>query len=622
MAKVSDPDELFFAVNATATTQEFELQTGALTIKANIGSTNLDDNAPGKTSGATGRALYSALKIEWLANPTLRKYKFPIKMIFEGSFIVTNGWTLLDDQTNDVMRDAGFNIAATSTDQSCMVSLGSIDAPASDQVYYKQADTYTVATTVTPYDKTGEINENIDTTTAKTYKKSFLRIQGKSFAEYNLLVEQGLSTLNFQAYSFPLSNGTDLKTDNVVNSSVYSDANVSAASEPYQSMTLTYLSGVGFTTATATTYTAGDVLKDTAGRWAYCSATGTLDAAGVADYSTNGGTGTFVAYEGEYQIGANYYAFNRVVDCATGTDREAYAWVQYQLRQATNINDDVVTLPAQGTFGEVKGEIAELLAEYVGDNLKPKPGVLFKNFDTNSTNSIQHAPITVDGGLDTITSVPLASSEVAFPFTAAGSMNFSDNLDLQTNSNTVYDMYFQYITAVTLTDVAVTASATNTCTLTFGGTGLDHLTNGDYITLTGFLTNEVNNTEYLVGTVTAGTSVTLTAVDSVVTLVDEIAGDSVTILENPFESLGAVLVNDNGGTPITGEVNSPTIPFDFDYTNNNQSGRTANSDAPIIVIALALDGAEWTSATHTISKSTGQSIAINSNDERNFSNPA
>lgn len=619
MAKIIDPDELFFAVNATATTQEFELQTGALTIKANIGSTNLDDNAPGKSSGATGRALYSALKIEWLANTTLRRYKFPIKMIFEGSFIVTNGWTFLDQQTEDVMRDAGFNIAETSTDNSCMISLGSIDAPATDQVYYTQATGFTAATT--NYDKTGELNENIDTTSNKTYKKSYLRVQGKTFAEYNLLVEQGLSTLNFQAYSFPLSNGTDLKTDDTVNSSLYSDANVSAAAEPYQSMTITYLSGGGFTTHAAQAYTNGDVVYNGSnGRWYYCLTSDTTDNADLTA-STNFAT-NWEAYEGEYLIGSTYYAFNRLVDCGTGTDREAYAWSQYQLRQVGDINDDVVTTAAQGAFGTVNGEVAELLGEYVGDNLKPKPGVLFFNFNTNATNSIQHSPITVDGGLDPITSVPLASVEVAFPFTAAGSMNFSSNLDDQTNADTVYDMYFQYITTTTNTDMAITASATNTCTMTFGGTTLDHLQTGDYIIVDGFTTNTVNNTEYLVGTVTAGTSVTLTAVDTTVTLIDETAGDSVTVLENPFESLGATLVNNNAGSPITGEVTATSIAFDFDYTNNAQEGRTPDSDAAVIVIALALDGAEWTSATHTIGKSTGQAIAVNANDERNFDNPA
>ena len=616
MPKIIDPDELFFAVNAAATTEEFELQTGALTIKANISSTNLDDNAPGKSSGATGRALYSALKIEWLANTTLRKYKFPIKMIFEGSFIVTNGWTLLDIQTKDVMRDAGFNIASTSTDNSCMVSLGGIDDPASDQIYYTQATGFTATTS--NYDKTGELNENIDTTSAKTYKKSYVRIQGKTFAEYNLLVEQGLSTLNFQAYSFPLSNGTDLKTDNTVNSSLYSDANVSALADPYQLMKATYLSGTGFTTMAAIAYIIGNVIQDSTGRWFFCTTAGTATGTDVA---TGSGTCVFEAYEGEYLIGSTYYAFNRLVNCGAGTDREAYAWVQYRLRQIGEINDDVVINPTQGSFGTVNGEVAELLAEYVGDNLKPKPGVLFFNFDTNSTNSIQHSPITVDGGLDPITYVPLAFSEVAFPFTAAGTINFSDNLDLQTDVNTVYDMYFQYITSATNTDIAMTAAATNTGTITFTGTTLDHLTNGDYITINGFTATE-NNTEYLVGTVIAGTSVTVTAVDSTVTLTDEIVGNSITVLENPFESLGAVIVNDNGGTPITGEVTATSIAFDFDYTNNIQSGRTPDSDAAVIVIALALDGAEWTSATHTISKSTGQNVAVNASDERNFSNPA
>ena len=620
MAKIIDPDNISFVVNATATTEEFEIQTGAKTLRANITSNNLNDNAPGKTSGATGRAIYSALKIEWLANATLRRYKFPIKMIFEGSFILTNGWTWADTQTEDIVRDAGFQVTETGKETACMISLGSMDNASTDLAYYVQSTGFTA--TPTDYDKTGEVNENVEITSAKTYMKSFLREQGKLYSEYSLLKEQGLSTLNFQAYSFPLTNGTDLKVfDN--DSGAYSDTNIDD-NTPFTGMSITYLKGTTFATATAATYVADEVLKDTAGRWFFVTTGGTIDAAGVANYTNNGGTAVLEAYDGEYQIGANYYAFNRIIDCNNGTHVQAYAWAQRQLRKAVDINTGSTTHSAtQNGYGSVNGDVAELMAEFVGDNLKPKAGVLFKNFNTNSTNNIQHYPIKADsGGLDVdFPYAPLTAVEVPFPFVAAGNLNFSSNINGELDSETIYSLYFEYITRTISTNIAVTTASGNTATFTYSGTALDHLQTGDYIIASGF-TNAANNTEYLVGTVTSGTSVTVTAVNTGATLVDEVLGASVQVDENPFGSLGAVIVKNNSGVDITGEVTASTIPFDFDYTNNNQGGRTPDTDAAVHLIALALDGAEWAEATYTISKATGQNITINTGDERNYSNPA
>ena len=613
MAKIIDPDNINFAINATATTHEFELQTGAKTIKANITSTNLDDDAPGKTSGATGRALYSALKIEWLASTVLRKYKFPIKMIFEGSFIVTNGWSFLDQQTRDVMRDAGFQEALTSDNWSCMISLGAMDDDQSDLAYYTQVTGFVAATT--DYNKTGELNENIDTTINNTYQKSYLREQGKLFSEYALLLEQGLSILNFQAYSFPLSNGTDLKVS-------ASDATIGGANDPYQNMDLNFLKGAGFTTwATATTYSVDDVVLDairqsggsTNGTWWYCSAT-TGDSAGTGTADDTGNT--WESYFGEEQIGTEWYAFNRIIECGTGTNIESYEWMQYQLRQAGDINANDAAAPNQIDFGTVNGEVAELLGEFVGDNLKPKPGVLLRNFDTNSTNAIQHSPISVDGGgLDSV-SVPVTSVEVPYPFVSAGNLNFSANYDDEANNETVYDVYFEYITR-TSGSYTLANSASQTADLTWVGTDLDHILAADYLVMTGW-TTPANDGEYLVNTVGSNTmNVTIQNTNTILT--DETA--TVQVDENPFGSLGATIVNDNSGVPLTGEITSTSIGWDFDYTNNNQDGRVPNTDAAIHVIALALDGSEWGDATHTITAAVGQNIAINGNDERNFSNP-
>ena len=97
MAKITDPDSLSVYVHATsaagATTEEMVILTGPKTVQLRVAG-NLDDTAPGKTSGVTGRAAYSFMKEEWLNGTdaaTLRRFRFPWKMIFEGSFIWVNG---------------------------------------------------------------------------------------------------------------------------------------------------------------------------------------------------------------------------------------------------------------------------------------------------------------------------------------------------------------------------------------------------------------------------------------------------------------------------------------------------------------------------------------------------
>ena len=622
MAKLTDPTSLSFSVNGTPGGTEVLIDTGLKTIQlASAG--NLNDTAPGKSSGVTAKAVYSALKEEWLDgtfdagatdfSATLRRFKFPLKMIFEGSFIWVNGWAPADDQTRDLFRDAGFQEGITQDEYSCLISLGSIDAPASDLVYYTQLAGYTELQAV--YDKTGELNENVRTLEfgvldSRTYLKSFLREQGKLYSEYNLLVEQGLSVISFQAYSFPLSNGSDLKI-------TASDATISTTA-PWNAMTIAYYAGVNFETWTIKTHPPEAVIQDQNGRW-WFSDLGGLSIGDDTNLPTSDTGVAWVAYEGEELIGSTYYAFNRAVDCATGTDIEAYEFLQWSLRQvATEINTGTITDTNQDTIGVMNGDVAALLGSYVGDTLKPAGGVVLRNFDTNSTNNIVHSPITVDqGGIDDITLVALITSEVPFPFVAAGNFNFSSNLDLAVDAQTFYTVYFEYITTTTgsYTLTGTTASGD----LTWGGTDLDHIIATDYIRLSGFVTNTGNDGLYLVNTVGANTmNITHQAGTTIVT---ETA--TVTVLENPFESPGAVIVEDNAGpTAMSGTITAASIGWDFDYTNNVQGGRTGNTDAPIRVVAQALDGAEWIDATHTITAATGQNIAINAGDERNYANPA
>lgn len=613
MAKLTDPDSYSVYVHATsaagATTEEIIILTGPKTVQLVVAG-NLNDTAPGKTSGGTAKSVYSFLKEEYVSGTdaaTLRRFKFPIKMIFEGSFIWTNGWAPADDQTRDLFRDAGFEEQVSGNIFAAMISLGAINAPGSDLPYYIQTQSHT-ATTIN-YDKTGELNENIDITGLTTYQKSLLRVQGKTYAEYELLNEQGLSSIGFQAYSFPLTNLVDSKI-------VETDGNIDTIT-PYTNMQINFIKGALFETATATTYTAGDVVQDGVGRWAYCTTGGTVTTPGGA-YASFGGTSVWEAYFGEELIGSTYYAFNREVDAGTGTDQEAHEFMSRQLRQTGDINDDTGITVGQDAFGTVNGEVAQLLSTYVGDTLLLKPGVVLRNFDANSTNNITHQPITVDTlGLDA-NDVPLGSSEVTFPFVSAGNFVFSQNFVDEADADTAYTVYFDYITTQTAITIATTASSGTGTTFTDSGSGMT-ISAGDYFTVTG-MTDTSNDGLYLeTGGSPTNASVTATKQDGV-TVTDEAAGASITILTNPYESPGAIIVDDNSGTDMDGLITAGTIAFDFDFTNNVQDGRTAATTANCTIVAIAKDGAEWIDASFTIPAATGINVPVNGGDERNYEN--
>ncbi len=642
MAKVFDPTDLDHEVDVSSTSsKDLEINTGAKTIRITLHN-NIVNTPTGALSGVTGKCVYSKLKEIWKTDSDLNKHKFPIQMIYEASFVWINGWgPYADANSRDLIRDAGFQ-ETDGRENACIISLGAMDA-ATDQPYYTNDFTSEFAESKIDFTFAGEINENIQikgtggSPDDSGYLKVFLREEQKTFASYDLLVEQGLPALKFEAYRLPLANGDDslkaIDNDTTISGDVGSESGVK-----YSELTIDYISGARFETASLTggagsdgIYAVDDVVQDGDGRWARCTATGTAITA-VQSYASFGGTSTWEAYPGERQIGANYYAFNRILDVQDTTNsykarlKEIHSWAQWKLRQTGDINDDV----NGDTFGTVYGNIALPFTDFIGDTLHTKPGVFIDNYDTNDKNDIRMWDITVDAedtdnGWTGINSeyAPITSTEREFPFVAAGNIVFSQNFVDEVDNTTRYTMYFQHIKSQAMTVLKVSGSSGADCTLDWTGADaglLDFLANGDYIRISGFTTETGNNGLYSITGAPTSNTVTATKVDGV-NPTDEATGDSCTVLENPFESPKATIVDNNAGTDIDNEITAASIGFDFDYSNNNQEGRTANTDAPIYVVAIAYDGAQYVLASHTITKSTGQSIPVNAVDELNYENP-
>ncbi|MGW8177413.1 MAG: hypothetical protein ACWGQW_01235 [bacterium] len=629
MAKIIDPDDISYVVDTTAGgSDEMEVQTGAKTIEL-LPQGTLSDASPGATSGITGKCFYSKLKEIWNDDDNLNKHKFPIQMIYEASFQWINGWGPANQQTRDLIRDAGF-AETDGRENACIITLGSMN-DVGDQAYYTQVAGFDQTTST--FDKSGEVDENISTKGTggspdySGYLKCFLREEQKTFASYNLLDEQGLSALKYEAYRLPLANALD-------NNAVDNDTQIgttdagSISGVKYSELTIDYLVGALFASVSDTTYALDDVVQEDNGsgsHWFRCTGAGTVTGSTGVAQSSWGGTSTWEAYPGERLIGTEYYAYNRILDVQDTTNsfyarlKEIHSWAQYQLRQSSNINDDV---EGDG-YGTVYGNVALAFTSFVGDTLNTAPGVFIDNYDPNDKNSITFYDITVDGGGLNSEDAPYTSTGRTFPYTAAGYLNFSQNFVDEADATTRYSMYFLYITDTSTTDLAVTGVSGDNGTLDWSGDAgaLDHLANNDYVYISGFVTETTNNGLWKITGSPSSNTVSATKMDGVAP-VTEATGEAANVKENPFESPGAIIVDDESDTDISGQVTSASIAFTFKYTTNAQGGRTPDTDAPIVVVAIADDGAQWTLASYTITKSTGQAIPINAVDELNYLNPA
>lgn len=407
MAKITDPDDLNVGTELT-------VDTSAKTFTLNVAG-----NLVAK-DGVTIQSLYSKFVDLWLTD-SYNKYPFPMYTIdaLSGQFIFGfdggsySGWKPSNDATRQRMRDGGWSEYSSggtlNREYVGIVSLGEVSTDA--QLYYQRS----LAGTATNFTFTDEVNEgiqvygdasngNYDT---RTYFKGYVREQGKLYTD-SILADTGKIATGAYLVNLLLSNADDLKIQ-------APDSGMTAS--PYSAITVTYITGSGYTVAAAQAYTLNHVVQDAAGRWAICSSPGTLNAAGALNYTNNGGTGTFIAYSGERIIGGSYYAFNKVITGNTASAEDIYTKTQYLLRQSGDIDSGP---------GSVVGKTADLLLGFVGDTLITETGVYIDQYDADDINRLVFTDV---GGV-----------ERTEPFTATGSLNF--NSFLTAGGTGYYRMYF------------------------------------------------------------------------------------------------------------------------------------------------------------------------------------
>lgn len=233
MAKILDPDFLNNSITGEVTITPTQLyismqKTGNLT-----------------DEGVSLQALYSFLKEEWRTDSNLIKYPFPMEAITSEQFELKNGWNFSGQLTKNLIRDGGWavkNAAGVSAEEYMnLTTLGSFNATG-DRAYYQQSSSLTG----NPAVYSDAMNQAIQIYSSgnpafdyRNYFKIFLREPAKIYASYDLLNDQGISTLTYRKYALPLSNSADLK--------VAVEDSFIATGHPYTGINIVYTSGVSKT---------------------------------------------------------------------------------------------------------------------------------------------------------------------------------------------------------------------------------------------------------------------------------------------------------------------------------------------------------------------------------------
>lgn len=314
MATIIDPDLLNQGTEVVINTTT---KTVGLSVAGNL-----------STDGVTLKALYSFLKEEWKNDTNLIKFPFPMGPITDEQFELINGWDFLNDNSMNLIRNAGWAVVNVSGGVTAMyagvITLGSLESD--DQVYYQQA----VGGASTNIVLTGPVNQavqiysdpNGDGSTADGFDRRsvlnlFVREWQQTYAK-STLSDIGVSQMTYQAYRFPLTSSADLKVTHT-ESAVSTNA-------PYTGINITY-------------------------------------------YGTNQNR----------TIGGTAYPFRIIINGNNATAEQIYEKVQYQLRQNSDIDAGA---------GTVTGKTANDLLYFVGDTLKTRQGVYIDNYNTNDINRI------------------------------------------------------------------------------------------------------------------------------------------------------------------------------------------------------------------------------------------
>lgn len=636
MAKIIDPDLLADSAADDNSTEVF-IDTAAKTIKLVV-TGDLSNTGVQNENGVTLKALYSFLKEEWRNDPNtknLAAFPFPMVPITDESFEFVDGWDLLNDTARYLIRDAGWtvkNVAGAVTQQwAGIIGLGAIET--NDQLYYQQVSggsainvqlTGQINQAVQVYrddDGDGNVAEGSDYD-RRTFFALFAREAAQLYGK-STLTDIGVTAMASQAYRFPISTGTDLKVSDA-------DARVGFAGTIASA---TWAAGVlTVNTSAAHGLTSGEFARVTGVTPTGYNIRGTVTVvdsdtvtmALASDPGTYTSGGTLRELYNEVKVRYFDQAFARDVDSAT--DRSFGIVVDV----GTHSGVDGSVSSGGSALATAEGGIDTEANLYAGGTLVIHEGA------AAGTYPISGNPTAT--GVNITGTFPATASNVAFtiyPATAKAvpataeqiytavqyRLRQSADIDAtdQTLAGQVADQLMHFVGDSLICGRA--ASGAQPTNPNGGGSGviIEGFQAGDTNRLTFYDNGNTARTFPFVAvlTINFGDNLQDDASARYWVYFTTLPGGS-----NDYGESGAVIVDDNAGADIAGDVSgAPSVQRTFNYDGNAQGGRTPGTDAAVTVIGIGLATGQYVKTTATIARSTNNVASLVAALERNYANP-
>ena len=634
MPKITDPDLLADSAADDGSTEVY-INTSTKTIKLVVVG-DLSNTGVQNDNGVTLKALYSFLKEEWRNDPNtknLAAFPFPLVPITDESFEFVEGWDFLNDTARYLIRDAGWTVKNTSGNTTQMwagiIGLGAIET--NDQLYYQQVS----GGAATNVQLTGQVNQAVQILRdddgdgnyaegsdfdRRTYFSLFCREYGQLYGK-STLADIGVTTMASQAYRFPISTGSDLK---IANTDGYVSAAIAITSASWATGTATINTGTAHGLAT------GAYVQITGVTPVSYNVRGTVTVVDTDTFTiaigsdpgtyTSGGTvGTVYSL-----ILARYFDQNFSRDVDSATDRNFGILIDV----GTHSGVDGATTAAGNVLTTAEGGIPTSNNPLAGGTLVIHEGANAGTYTisgnpTATTVTITGTfPSTLSNQSFTIkpaTAVPVTAEQIYTKIQYLLRQNSDiDSTDQSVTGKTADQlMYF-------VGDTLVSGRASTGVQPTNPNGG------GSGVIIEGFASSDTNRLTFYDNTNTSRTFpfvATLT-----INFGDNLKNDAsakywvyFTTLPgagNDFGESGAVIVDDNSGVDMAGDVSAATsVTKTFDYDNNAQGGRTPGTDAAVTIVGIGLTTGQYVRTTATIARSTANTASLVAALERTYQNP-
>lgn len=438
----------------------------------------------------------------------------------------------------------------------------------------------------------------------------FLREQGKTYAFYDLNVSQAITTLENTKYAMPLENATDL---NIV------------ASDAYIAFTDTQVD-VSFTASTKTiastlmaldTFSDGDrivVSGSTSNDGTYTvTGTPTANSLVVVEILIDESASASVTIDSIYQaMSITWYPkltasasdltyVNGTSDTSSITSAADFNFTTLGYKTGQRIYLDATTVGNDGvyTIATVSAGVLTLVGDNVFATAETDTGTptINQSRQIGQSGDDYDFTIIIDGNGGTTQEI---YEFVQYNLRQSGDIDTGPDSEIGQVTEALLEFVGSTLYTKKITDGGVyiddfNTSYTNDIIMT-DDLGVEHsfpFVAAGTISFNSFLQTDGANASYWVFFADAG--------------------------GNLFNTSNAIIVQDNAGpTNISGTVSGSSISFDFNYQYNTQGGRTPNTPAPIVLIAIGLSNAQHVKATGTIIRSTVNAFTLTAAQERNY----